>query len=83
MTELELMRPHQLRAIRRRLDLNQQEFGELMGYPANGAKSRISELENGRRRITIIRAMRARQLDAREIPPREIRLATKREMGGI
>ena len=36
--------PDRIRALRKRLGLNQDEFAEAMGY---GSNSRISELENG------------------------------------
>ncbi len=43
--------PERLKALRKRLGMNAQEFGIAVGYAANGAKQRISELENARHPI--------------------------------
>jgi len=75
------MNPHQLRAIRLRLNMTQWEFGEALGYPKKGASSRIYELEHGIRAITLVRIklLRILEQERAERPPRSVRLATRQE----
>ena len=40
--------PTTIRALRSHLGLNQQDYGERLGYGEAGARVRVSELENGK-----------------------------------
>lgn len=74
------MKPNQLRAIRLRMEMSQQEFGELLYYPARSAGIRVSELERGIKRIVEIKARRAIQLYENRTIPKRIKIATR---GGL
>jgi transcriptional regulator with XRE-family HTH domain len=46
------MKPQKIRDIRLNLNLTQSDFGKLLGYAPESANIRVSELENGKVRIT-------------------------------
>ena len=47
-----IMTAAESKQIRKRLDLNQQEFGIRLGFSEGGAKVRISEIETGKTPIS-------------------------------
>ena len=77
--ELINMKPHELRAIRQRLNMSQAEFGQLLFYPIKSARQRIYELEHAHKRITEIRARRAIELENDAPVSQRIQLASQVE----
>ena len=75
------IKPHQLRAIRLRLNMNQQDFGVELGFSKDGARQRIYELEKGLKPIMPVRIklLRALEREAASRPSRSVRLATRPE----
>ena len=72
---MEKMKAHEFRAIRIKLNLNQQDFGEALGFSPKGATQRVSEIERGARpampaRIKLARILAEQMENKPSIPVR-------------
>jgi len=75
------IKAHEFRAIRLRLNMTQQQFGEALGYSEKGAGQRIWEIEHGIKPIVSVRLklLRILERESQANPPRSVRLATRPE----